>query len=106
MADIIYAIVATDGRIVNRVVGTPADTTLTAIQEPSGALYAIGGAISAGVYTPPFQAVLPTPDPMDSWDKVMLLIAFNQENRIRVLESRPAITLTQFKTSVAALLAS
>lgn len=37
-------------------------------------------------------------------DLVLLQIAFNHENRIRVLESRPAVTLNQFKTAVRALI--
>ncbi len=46
----------------------------------------------------------PPPDPIDAWDLISLKIAFNHENRIRVLEARPAVTLTQFKTAVKALL--
>lgn len=39
-------------------------------------------------------------DPVDNWDVVSLKILFNHENRIRALEARPAVTLTQFKTFV------
>lgn len=49
-------------------------------------------------------AAQPVRDPLDSWDRVSLQIAFNHENRIRVLESKPPVTLTQFKNAVKALL--
>lgn len=39
-------------------------------------------------------------DPVDNWDLVSLRILFNHENRIRTLESRPAVTLAQFKAFV------
>jgi hypothetical protein len=43
-------------------------------------------------------------DPADAWDIISLKVAFNHENRIRVLEGKAAITLAQFKTAVRALL--
>lgn len=49
-------------------------------------------------YIPP-----PTPDALDGWDIITLKIAFNHENRIRSLEGKAAITVTQFKTAVKAL---
>ncbi|SRR6266404_8968964 len=51
-----------------------------------------------------FDITLLPDDPLDVWDLITLKIAFNHENRIRALEARPAITLTQFKTAVKALL--
>ena len=50
-------------------------------------------------YVPP-----PPLDPMDSWDIITLKIAFNHENRIRALEGKAAVTVTQFKTAVKAML--
>jgi len=50
-------------------------------------------------------AAQPPRDPLDSWDRVSLQIAFNHENRIRVLESKAPVTLAQFKNAVKALLA-
>ncbi len=41
-----------------------------------------------------------TIDPVDAWDLVSLKIAFNHENRLRALEGKTAITLTQFKSVV------
>ena len=41
-------------------------------------------------------------DPLSSWDRISLRIAFNHENRIRVLEGKQAITLAQFKAAVLA----
>lgn len=49
-------------------------------------------------------AAQPVRDPMDSWDRISLQIAFNHENRIRDLESKPRVTLQQFKNAVKALL--
>ncbi len=49
-------------------------------------------------------AARPARDPLDSWDLVSLQIAFNHENRIRVLESKAPVTLQQFKNAVKALL--
>jgi len=49
-------------------------------------------------------AAQPARDPIDSWDLVSLQIAFNHENRIRDLESKPHVTLQQFKNAVKALM--
>lgn len=44
------------------------------------------------------------PDTLETWDAIALKIAFNHENRIRVLEGKAAVTLAQFKTALRALL--
>lgn len=49
-------------------------------------------------------AVIPTPNPVDAVDIVLLKIAFNHENRIRALEGKQAVSLAQFKVAVKALL--
>ncbi len=55
----------------------------------------------------PDAFVPPTPiDQIDQWDIITLKIALNHENRIRILEGKTAITVTQFKTAVRALLSS
>jgi len=41
---------------------------------------------------------------INQMDVIMLTITFNHENRIRVLENRPTITLAQFKTAIRLLL--
>lgn len=51
-----------------------------------------------------YDISIPAVDPLDTWDMISLKIAFNHENRIRVLEGKAAITLAQFKTAVRSLL--
>lgn len=46
----------------------------------------------------------PVVDPLDKWDIIALKVTFNHENRIRVLEGKAAITMTQYKTALKALL--
>lgn len=41
---------------------------------------------------------------VDAMDIVLLRLAFNHENRIRILEGKAAITIDQFKTAVKAIL--
>ena len=41
---------------------------------------------------------------LDRFDLVALKIAFNHENRIRVLEAKPQVTVAQFRAALKALL--
>ena len=50
-------------------------------------------------YVPP-----PTPDPVDDLNSIVLKIALNHENRLRVLEGKSPVTLAQFKTAATAFL--
>lgn len=43
-------------------------------------------------------------DPLDTWDIISLKAIFNHENRIRALEGKAAITQTQFRNAIKALL--
>jgi len=104
-----YSVIDTNGLIVNRVAlddpskWTPPDGYSIQLEPSTG--YKIGGTFVNNVYTPPVEVINnPIIDPIDAWDLVSLKIAFNHENRIRVLEAKPAITLTQFKTAIRTLL--
>lgn len=46
----------------------------------------------------------PVRDALDTWDSITLRIAFAHENRIRALEGKAPITLSQFRNAVKALL--
>lgn len=50
------------------------------------------------------QEALPPPTLADRMDVVQFKIAFNHENRIRVLEGKNQITVAQFKTALTQLL--
>lgn len=41
---------------------------------------------------------------LDRMDLVMFRIMFNMENRVRVLEGRPSVTMNQYRTAIKALL--
>src|SRR5882724_12163276 len=104
-----YSVIDTNGLIVNRIsLDDPSKWKTHAgysIQLKPNTGYKIGGTFVNNVYTPPVEVVSNiTMDPIDSWDLVSLKIAFNRENRIRVLEAKPAITLAQFKTAIRTLL--
>jgi hypothetical protein len=55
----------------------------------------VGGAVAP--YAPPAALAI------DQGDILTLKVAFNQENRIRALEGKPALTAAQFKAAVRAL---
>lgn len=51
----------------------------------------------------PAPAPPPPPDALNAWDIISAKIDFNQENRIRALEGKVAVTAAQFRTAVKAL---
>ncbi|MBR1145081.1 hypothetical protein JQ567_17470 [Bradyrhizobium sp. AUGA SZCCT0431] len=52
------------------------------------------------------QDALPPPTLADRMDAVQFKIAFNHENRVRVLEGKAQLTAAQFKTALNAILGS
>src|SRR6266446_8556951 len=97
-----YAISDKNGSIINRIVLDDLNSWNLPdgylLHQEIGTPYEIGGKFIGDVYTPPATNIANPPpkvDPIDSWDLVSLKIAFNHENRIRVLEGKPAVTIAQ-----------
>ena len=93
MSDAIYQSWLAAGNFPTRILSEAELWDVLADQFPSG--ISSGNAIG--------QEALKTRQ-LDRSDRVMLQIAFNHENRIRTLESRPQVTIDQFKTAIKALL--
>ena len=108
-----YAVSDKNGLIINRIVlDDQKSWTLPdgySLHQEIGTSYEMGGKFVGDIYTPPPTLIVTSPlslDPIDAWDAVTLKIAFNHENRIRILEGKSAVTVTQFKTAVRTLLSS
>lgn len=83
--------------------GIIVDDTPETVGVPMSRIKLIGGVVTV---VPPTQAEIDAAGAKADQDailKKMFLVAFNHENRIRVLEGKAAITKAQFKTALAGL---
>src|SRR5687767_9729490 len=108
-----YAIVR-DGKVIGIAEWDP--VALPGWQPATGAAILAGEPVQAdwnydgAVFTAPTPAQTAARDDavkslqVDALDLVALRALFNHENRIRALESRPAVTAAQFRTAIKALL--
>ena len=94
----ICAVIDSTGTIVNRVEleqgsdWTPPEDCST-VEETDTSLE-IGGTCIDGVYTPPTHVEPPPPEPIPPPPEDVVL--FDHENRLRVIEGEPPLTLTDF----------
>lgn len=92
------AIRAIEPKIDGISIGNDSDKNTWAIQYQAGATNQTAAQAALSAFTPSAISLA------DKMDQVQFKIAFNHENRIRVLESKVQLTVAQFKAALTTLL--